>query len=158
MKTKIREATINDLEETTNLAIALMEEHEFIDYDYYKIVDNVREIWVPYVEDLLTSKSGKLFLLTDNRIRGYTLSVFQSRVPIYKKRDILYLGDIYVEPVYRGGPAMRLLRHTFDWALEQDVDFIEFQYNPRNNNVNRFVSRFFGSDKVYIREKKQIKR
>ncbi len=133
--------------------------HRKFDKDYYSgSKQQVKEISA-YLNKRIRDNNFRVFIAEKNKkIAGYVMGWIEQRPPIYKKRKVGYLSNIFVEKNYRDRGLGKILYFKMeDWFLSRKVDFIEIKADSRNlDTVQKF--RKYGFKDLSITFYKKIKK
>ena len=130
----IREYTRHDISNITEKKSILTHSHVAIDPVYYAPSANADEEFKEYIEKRINDSNFKIFIAEDDEVLvGYVMGWIEYRPPIYRKRKVGYLSNIYVDETYkRHGIGKKLYLRIESWFREQQIDFIEIKADARN--------------------------
>jgi ribosomal protein S18 acetylase RimI-like enzyme len=91
-------------------------------------------------------------------IAGFALAWVERRPPLYKKRKVGYLSNIYVDEAHRrSGLGTRLYARVEAWFRAKKVDFIQTRAHVRNRATLKTFRRW-GLKDLSLTLSKEIKR
>ena len=111
--------------------------HTAIDPVYYAPSANADEEFKQYIEKRYSDSNFKIFIAEDDDVLvGYVMGWIEGRPPIYYKRKVGYLSNIYVDEAYqKNGIGKKLYLRIESWFREKHVDFIEIRADARNHEA-----------------------
>lgn len=109
--------------------------HASIDRDYYTPSAHAAEEFKNYIKKRINDNDFKIFTAKDNGICiGYVMGWIEYRPPLYHKRKIGYLSNIYVDEAHQKRKTGEKLYRTMEgWFRGKEVDFIEIKADARNS-------------------------
>lgn len=135
---KIRKAKIKDVNQIVIFAISMLKYHNNLD-SYFDPVKNVKGIYKKFIRRCIYSKNRCLLVAEiNNRIVGYALGETKSRPPIFNKRKIGFISDIFVDKNYRRkGIAKRFIVGLNKWFISKKFEYVELTVHTKNNIANK---------------------
>jgi ribosomal protein S18 acetylase RimI-like enzyme len=151
-----RKARLADLDQVTNLAVALQKYHEPFDSGFALRRDAKRGI-KSFLKRNLYSKKSLLIVAEENkRIVGYLLAILASRPPIFKQRQYGFVMDAYVSEEHRGkGATKRMLSEAYSWFKKHKVKEVVLTVHTENSLGIRVWEKE-GFETVFLRKRKRI--
>lgn len=127
--------TMEDIAAIALKKSALSRLHTVIDADYYAPSPAADEEFKKYLEKRAHDADFKMYVAKDNdRCVGYVMGWIEQRPPIYRKRTVGYLSNIFVdEDCQKRDVGARLCGELEKWFQERNVDFIETRADARNS-------------------------
>ena len=151
-----RKARLADLDQVTDLAVALQKYHEPFDNSFALRRDAKRGI-KSFLKRNLYSKKSLLIVAEENRrIVGYLLATLASRPPIFKQRQYGFVMDAYVSEEYRGrGATKQMLSEAYSWFKKHKVREAVLTVHTENRLGIRVWDKE-GFETVFLRKRKRI--
>jgi len=133
----IREYTRQDITTVMEKKSMLTNSHAAIDPVYYAPSRNAEKEFKDYIEKRSNDSNFKIFIAEDDDILvGYVMGWIECRPPIYHKRKVGYLSNIYIdETQQKNGIGKKLYLRIEKWFREKQVDFIEIRADARNHEA-----------------------
>jgi len=147
----IREYRLEDIPKIAELQRDLNNYHRNIDDEYYQPSKNAVREFSYYIKKRFNDQKFKIYVAQeDTEIIGYIMGWIDIRPPIYAKRKIGYLSNIYILPNKRGRSVGTKLETTLkEWFVSKNVDFIETKADARNlATINSFRSLGFSEQSI----------
>ncbi|HJY64987.1 MAG TPA: GNAT family N-acetyltransferase [Ignavibacteria bacterium] len=159
MEIIIKDYTKTDIRSIAEEQKNFISYHNKFDKDYYSgSKQQVKEISA-YLKKRTDNSNFRVFVANKNKkIIGYVMGWIDKRPPIYKKRRVGYLSNIFVKKNYRDQGLGKILYFKMEeWFLNKKVDFIEIKADCRNlDTVQKF--RKYGFKDLSITFYKKIKK
>jgi len=155
----IRNYNEKDIDSITEDQKSLNAFHLLIDKNYYAASKDFKEEFASFIRGKIKDKNFRIIVAEDKkRIIGYAMGWVELRPPIYLKRKIGYLSNIYVKDHFRNtGMGKRLYFSMEKWFKKKGVAFIELKTNINNSMaIKRFRS--YGFTELSIAFYKNIKK
>ncbi|KXA89483.1 hypothetical protein AKJ57_05270 [candidate division MSBL1 archaeon SCGC-AAA259A05] len=140
-----RKAERSDLNELMRLW------EEFLDYNLQSIENSKKRRWMELTEDASEKsrshfknqieQDDNLVLLAekDNEIIGYIVASLEERPPIFKKRKLGKLNELFVNQDYRNeGLGKKLVENAKDWLKDKGVNLLKVRILEANKKANKF--------------------
>ena len=108
--------------------------HAAIDPAYYAPSPGADDEFKKYLEKRVNDADFKIFIAKDDsNCVGYVMGWVEQRPPIYQKRKVGYLSNIFVDEAHQKQEVgEKLYRRIEDWFKTKKVDFIEIRADARN--------------------------
>ena len=131
----IKEYSGEDIEAIAGKKLLFTHLHTTIDPAYYAPSSNADEEFKNYIKKRINDNDFKIFTAKDNgACIGYVMGWIEYRPPIYHKRKIGYLSNIYVDETHQKRKTGEKLYLTMErWFRGKKVDFIEIKADARNS-------------------------
>lgn len=155
----IKDFQIEDIPLIANQQNLLIQHHLKYDNEYYQISLNSEEEISCYLKKRINDDDFKIYVAeNNNKLIGYVMGWITERPPIYEKRKVGYLSNIFVDEIFRNQHIGKLLYQKLEeWFKMNIVDFIEIKADLRNKDtVEAF--RHFGFTDLSITFYKKILR
>lgn len=139
----VREYILEDIKDIILLQKKLNQHHIEIDAVFYQPSTNASEEFGSYITSRFKDEDFKIYVAEyEDKIVGYIMGWINVRPPIYVRKKVGYLSNVYINPEMRGkGIGGKLVSKLNEWFLSKDVDFIETHADARNiNTVSSFKS------------------
>ncbi len=130
----IRDYGRKDIATIVLLKSRLTRLHTAIDAGYYAPAPDADDAFKKYLEKRAADADFKLIVASEHdACVGFVMGWIEERPPIYEKRKVGYLSNIFVdEPHRRRHVGKRLYRGIEGWFMSNKVDFIEIRADARN--------------------------
>jgi len=154
----ISECTPDDIAAIVLKKSALTGLHAAIDHDYYAPSPGADDEFKKYLEKRITDADFKVLVAkAGGRCVGYVMGWIEQRPPIYRKRTVGYLSNIFVdEACQKQEVGEKLYRGIEAWFAHKKVDFIEIRADARNSAAIRSFKKY-GLKELSITFYKQLK-
>jgi ribosomal protein S18 acetylase RimI-like enzyme len=118
--------------------------HAATDPRYYAPSPDADDEFKKYLEKGAGDADFKIFIATDNdACVGFVMGWIEERPPIYEKRKVGYLSNIFVDEAHQQkGVGKRLYRALEKWFQQRKVDFIEIRADARNRAAMRSFKKY----------------
>jgi ribosomal protein S18 acetylase RimI-like enzyme len=118
--------------------------HAAADPHYYAPAPDADDAFKKYLEKRAADADFKIIVAIDNdACVGFVMGWIEERPPIYQKRKVGYLSNIFVDkPHRRRRVGERLYRGIEDWFMSKNVDFIEIRADARNLPAMKSFKRY----------------
>jgi len=147
----IRDCKEKDIEVVVSRRKVFSNMHTSINPDYYSFSDNSLIEFQDYVKKRLNDSDFKLLIAEENDMCiGYVMGWIEYRPPIYKKRKVGYLSNIFIDPDYqKQKTGTQLYSRIETWFIEKKVDLIEIKSDIKNEKaIHAFLA--YGFKKISI--------
>ena len=140
----IRQYTKEDIAAIVPRKSQLTRLHAAIDPGYYAPARNADGEFENYLRKRVNDADFKLLVAKDNdRCVGYVMGWIEQRPPIYLKRTVGYLSNIFVdEACQKQKVGENLYRGIEAWFKHKKVDFIEIRADARNSAAIRSFKKY----------------
>jgi len=138
-KIEIRDAHINDAAKIEKLWRRLMDHHLKLDA-YFEYSEEGAQVFAAFLTVNIKSDMSKVLVaLDDAHVIGYCMGIETKRPPVFRKRSIIEITDMFVLESYRGrGTGRRLASLMLEWARSRKTDGIEVRASTRNPHAVEF--------------------
>lgn len=159
----IKKANLGDVSEIVKLWLDFMKEHDEV------ILKNERRLkpfevkakdigkkYEAFVRMRINSKNGIVFLaLKDNEIAGYALVFVKDEIPIYRRKKVGYISDLYVKGGFRKqGISTKLKNQAILWLKNNRIDNVALPLYPANKSAHSIYKKWgFFDYKIEMRKK-----
>lgn len=140
----ICEYTQDDIAAIVLKKSALTRLHAAIDHAYYAPSPDADDEFKKYLEKRVNDADFKLMVAKENdRCIGYVMGWIEQRPPIYCKRTVGYLSNIFVDAAYQQREVgAQLYRAMETWFQASKVDFIEIRADARNSAAMKSFKKY----------------
>jgi ribosomal protein S18 acetylase RimI-like enzyme len=130
----IREYTPEDIAALVRHKAQLTGHHSAIDPQYYAPSPDADQAFGNYLQKMVNDADFKVFVANEGEnCVGYVMGWVEQRPPIYRKRKVGYLSNIFVDEAHQKQKVgAQLYRALEQWFQEKNVDFIEIRADARN--------------------------
>jgi ribosomal protein S18 acetylase RimI-like enzyme len=130
----IREYTPEDIAAIVLKKSELTRLHTAMDPNYYSPSPDADEEFKKYLDRRVNDADFKIFVAKDDTgCAGYVMGWIEQRPPIYEKRKVGYLSNIFVDEAHqKQAVGEKLYRRIEEWFKHEKVDFIEIRADARN--------------------------
>jgi len=135
----LRDAQLHDAPAIGKLWRRLMDHHMKLD-EYFEYSEEGAQMFAAFLAVNLKSDMSKVLVaLDEGNIIGYCMGIETKRPPVFRKRSIIEITDMFVLESYRGrGTGRRLASLMLEWARNRETDGIEVRASTRNPDAVRF--------------------
>jgi ribosomal protein S18 acetylase RimI-like enzyme len=140
-----RKAKVSDMDGLIDLWNNLMQYHLNYFPDFYKFKKNHISLMKKHFKKNIVSKKSLVFVAEESeKLIGYVMiSVGKFRPYIYLWKKEARLDDLFVDEKYRGkGVAKKLFNIAKKFAKENNVDYLKFNVDVKNERANNFYDKF----------------
>lgn len=133
---KVRPAKVSDAENLANLSWEMMQFHSQFD-EIYRAKRNARKMAKEWFEKQPFSAREKLFVAErEGELIGYIDLAIRERESCYKIEKWGYIGDLYIQPAYRGkGLSRQLLDNAMKWFHKKDIHYVDLFVATNNQEA-----------------------
>ncbi|MEE2786162.1 MAG: GNAT family N-acetyltransferase [Myxococcota bacterium] len=138
----VREASAHDLESISGLWRALIAHHEPLNPRLYGLEAHSEVTYQALVRRQLRDAHGMVIVAVDGqRIVGYLMGAEGYRSPVYTRRRVGMIYDMFVDPDYRRhGVGRRLVEAAVTTFRAAGLEDIQVNYDPTNEAARAFWS------------------
>lgn len=134
----IRPYRLSDLSSLSDLQAKMIKHHSPFDVSYYALSPEAPAEFQNYLKERVDDPDFALFLAENlsKAPAGYVMGRIEIRPPIYLRRKMGYLSNIFVDEKFRRvGLGSRLAAKLLEWFHQKKVDFIEVTVNHLNQEA-----------------------
>ncbi len=146
MELTIRKYDTGDIDDIAEMQKSMNEYHLQYDEEFYMASANASHEFPAYLRKKFEDKNFNL-LIADikGKAVGYVMGWLEERPPIYEKKKVAYLSNIFVKEEFRNsGAGKKLYEEMEKWYVSCKVDFIEIKADARNKEtIEKFRKRGF---------------
>ncbi|MFH1366813.1 MAG: GNAT family N-acetyltransferase [Patescibacteria group bacterium] len=149
----IRKAKIKDIHQIVLFALNLLKYHQNLD-SYFSPVKNVGDLYNKLFRRCIHSKNRYLLVAEiNNKIVGYALGETKLRSPVYNKRKIGFISDIFVDNNYRQrGIAKKFIMKFNIWFKDKKLEYVELTVHAKNNIANKTWEKYGFKNYLFMKK------
>ena len=140
----IRAYTPEDIAALVRHKARLTSQHNALDPDYYAPSPAADEEFGNYLQKRINDADFKVFVAKEGgNCIGYVMGWIEQRPPIYRKRKVGYLSNIFVDEAHQKQEVgAQLYRALETWFQERKVDYIEIRADARNSAAMKSFKKY----------------
>ena len=140
----IRAYTPEDIASLVRHKARLTSQHTALDPDYYAPSPAADEEFGNYLQKRINDADFKVFVAKEGgNCVGYVMGWIEQRPPLYLKRRVGYLSNIFVDEAHQKKQVgAQLYRALETWFQERKVDYIEIRADARNSAAMKSFKKY----------------
>lgn len=115
---KVREATIDDIEEILRMVLAFKEASPFKDFE----VDE--EYFRYFINSMISSPVSSVFILEEEKAIGMLAATINDNHPLMYQSKLAAELAWWVDPEHRGKSSLKLFNAFEKWAVDKNCSYV----------------------------------